>query len=96
MDKQQTLSNWVQNGCAGCALWMVDAINRDLDSIRDWVERFGLVMNFAKCQAIIVGSQRLLNKLDSSVIPPVTQNRPVIDFRPTVKNLALLMDSTLS
>ncbi|XP_026731845.1 uncharacterized protein LOC113496727 [Trichoplusia ni] len=74
----------------------IDLINEDLDHVRDWSERFGLVVNPSKCQSIIVGSQRTLRRLEELAVPPIVFNGSIISVSQTVKNLGLLMDSSLS
>lgn len=71
----------------------IHLINEDLDRVRDWSERFGLVVNPTKFQAIIVGSQHTLRSLEQLTIPPIIFNGSIIAISQTEKNLGLLMDS---
>lgn len=78
-----------------CVSEAVRRVNGDLEAICDWSGRFGLTVNPTKCQAIIIGSPRLLGRLDFSSLPPVTYNGAIIPLSPSVKNLGLYMDSRL-
>lgn len=72
------------------------ALNDDLLAIHSWAKSFGLIVNPAKSQAMIVGSGRLRCKLEWSQIPPLVYEGTKISYTDKVKNLGLIMDSTLS
>lgn len=72
----------------------IDAINNDLGNIGNWAESFGLLVNPAKSQALIIGGRYFLNKLQSP--PQVFFDNTVIPYSSHVKNLGILMDCNLS
>ena len=74
----------------------INAINCDLMAIKSWSETFGVAVNPDKCQAIIVGSHRSICKLGFVSLPPITFNGMVIPLSPSVKDLGLQIDATLS
>lgn len=74
----------------------IDMVNRDLESINTWSKRFGLTVNPLKCQAIIVGSPRLMSRIDTETLPAITFNGTTIPICETVKDLGLHLDCTLS
>ncbi|CAG9091136.1 unnamed protein product [Plutella xylostella] len=74
----------------------IAAVNGDLDEILRWSQHFGISVNPKKCQAIIVGSSRLLSSLDYTTVPPVQFDGRVIPFSPTVNDLGLIIDEHLS
>ncbi|CAK1598320.1 unnamed protein product [Parnassius mnemosyne] len=74
----------------------VDIINRDLEYIKNWSDRFGLIVNPSKCQAIIIGSRRMIRRLKTVALPPIFFNSTEIQLCSTVKDLGLLIDSSLS
>lgn len=77
---------------------LFEQINTDLDSISSWAERFGLKVNAAKSQAIIIGSSHFVGRLSESevVLPDLKFDGAPIAFSDTVKNLGIIMDQTLS
>lgn len=72
------------------------ALNRDLDRIYDWSRSFGIAVNPNKCQAIILGSSRILARLDLGTLEPVIYNNVVIPYASHVKNLGLHIDPSLN
>lgn len=76
-------------------LQVIDIVNRDLELIKSCSLEFGLSINPTKCQAIIVGNKRIICRLDTTSIPSINFNCEVIPFSPEVKDLCLLIDSTL-
>lgn len=74
----------------------INNINNNLNNIHTWSRKYGLSVNPAKCQAIIIGSSRQLSKCDLSHLSPIILNNTVIPFSPVVKNLGVYMDSTLN
>lgn len=71
-------------------------LNSDLSSIYSWSARYGVVVNPNKCQSIIVGSSRLLSKVDMNVIDPVRFDNVPIPFSSEVRNLGIYLDSHLT
>jgi hypothetical protein len=76
-----------------CAISM---INKDLEHISEWSSSFGIYVNPAKCQAIILGSHRQLIKLARATVAPIMFEGAVIPLSSQVKDLGLVLDSTLS
>lgn len=74
----------------------IDRINLDLLHIQQWSEKFGLFVNPSKCQAIIIGGSRQLARIDLEKISPVTFNGTTIPYSQNVKDLGVILDSTLS
>lgn len=80
-------------------LWLIHIfckINDDLSAISSWSARFGISVNPNKCQAIIIGSSRSLNKVDNASLPPVVFDGAIVPFSSDVKDLGLLIDSNLN
>lgn len=75
---------------------IINSINRDLDCISDWSRRYGLKVNPSKTQAIIVGSSKLIPRIDFSLLPDVMFDGVHIPFSHQVKNLGIIIDRTLS
>ncbi|KAJ8728174.1 hypothetical protein PYW08_016559 [Mythimna loreyi] len=73
----------------------IEDVNRDLEAICDWSKRFGVSVNPSKCQAIIIGSSRMMGKVMVNSLPPIIFNGIVIPISPSVKDLGLHLDSTL-
>ncbi|MDW0176719.1 MAG: reverse transcriptase family protein, partial [Nitrososphaeraceae archaeon] len=74
----------------------IDDINADLYLISQWAQKMGLLINPSKSQAIIIGSQRLVSKINMVNLPQLTLNGTAIPFSSTVKDLGLLIDQNLS
>ena len=74
----------------------VNILNQDLASIGQWASKMGLLVNPHKSQAIVVGSQRLLSKVNFSDLPNLFLNGSVIPYTSTVKDLGILIDQNLS
>ena len=74
----------------------INTLNEDLASIGQWAHKMGLLVNPNKSQAIIIGSRRLLPKIQISNLPHLILNGSVIPYMPTVKDLGLLIDQNLS
>ncbi|CAG4991595.1 unnamed protein product [Colias eurytheme] len=71
-------------------------MNADLRSIVDWSKNYGLKVNPSKTQVIIIGSPKLIAKVDWSVLPCIEIDAIPIPYSSTVKNLGLHLDQTLS
>ncbi|XP_047037583.1 uncharacterized protein LOC124642877 [Helicoverpa zea] len=74
----------------------IDKINADLEVVKTWSDRFGVVVNSTKCQAIIIGGSRAMSKVDGLGLPTLVFNGVNIPYSCTVKNLGLHLDSTLN
>lgn len=72
------------------------AINKDLLQISDWSKAYGLHVNPAKTQVIIVGSSGMISRIDWDVLPKVTFDGVTVPFSDTVKNLGIIIDSCLT
>ena len=46
-----------------CLVDAIDDVNRDLDAVKNWSDRFGVVVNPSKCQAIMIGSSRIMSRV---------------------------------
>ncbi|XP_063394001.1 uncharacterized protein LOC134679086 [Cydia fagiglandana] len=71
-------------------------INLDLNHISTWSHCFGITVNPAKCQAILLGSTRLLSLVNTVELAPVLFETEVIPLSSQVKNLGLTIDSGLT
>lgn len=74
----------------------ISQINSSLSTINTWSSCFGIAVNPSKCQAMVVGGSKQIAKIDCSVITPITLDSTTIPLCPSVKNLGLHIDSTLS
>ncbi|KAM3968437.1 uncharacterized protein ACR2FA_003413 [Aphomia sociella] len=74
----------------------IGIINSDLNIIAKWTKNFGLLINTAKSQAIVIGSPHFISKLRSLVVPSIVFDGNTIPFRSSVKNLGITIDQTLS
>lgn len=71
-------------------------LNQDLLNISNWCKAYGLHVNPAKSQAIIIGSTFQLSKLNRSKLPAILYDNVSLTLCSHVKNLGLLIDSNLS
>ena len=74
----------------------IASANRDLSSIANWSIHHGLQINPTKSQAIIIGSRQNLSHIDKSAISALSINGSTIPFSNTVKNLGIILNSTLT
>ena len=74
----------------------IGIINEDLSQIFTWCKSYGLTVNPAKSQSIIVGSHRILSKLNMSDLPSLTFGGTPILYAQKVKNLGIIIDQYLS
>lgn len=77
----------------------VDAVrvmNHDLEEIRMWSQKFGLIVNPNKTQVMVVGSREMLNKVNISSLPQISFNNITIPYSHTVKNLGLYINQDLT
>jgi len=74
----------------------ITKINADLSQIQQWTTKYGIVVNPVKTQLVVVGSSRLLAKVDVSMLPRVILNGITVPFSEKVKNLGIYIDNTLS
>ncbi|KAG7295249.1 hypothetical protein JYU34_022246 [Plutella xylostella] len=70
--------------------------NCDLDRISEWSYNYGLKVNPSKTQVIILGSSRLISKLDYGQLPAVLFDGVRIEYSKKVKNLGIIMDSCMT
>jgi hypothetical protein len=68
----------------------------DIVSVIEYCTRHNLLLNISKTQAIIIGTQRYLTKLDEVQRIQLIVNGCEIHFTQAVNNLGIIMDSTLS
>ncbi|CAH2109011.1 unnamed protein product [Euphydryas editha] len=74
----------------------VSVINNDLNVICNWSKKHGLKVNPSKSQAIIVGSQSMISRVNWTELPKVKFKDTVIPYSTVVKNLGIYLDCTLS
>lgn len=74
----------------------VHNLNNDLATMCEWCKNYGLMINPGKTQAIILGRQHLISKIDWDTLPRPRVNDVLIPYSSNVKNLGLHLDSTLS
>uniref|UniRef100_A0A2A4JRM8 Reverse transcriptase domain-containing protein n=1 Tax=Heliothis virescens TaxID=7102 RepID=A0A2A4JRM8_HELVI len=74
----------------------IAAMNRDLACVSDWAKSFGLQINPAKSQAMIIGSRFFRNAVDVTSLPPLYLDGVCIDYTVTAKDLGVTIDSNLS
>lgn len=74
----------------------IEAINSDLNRINEWSSSFGLLVNPAKSQALIIGSKYQRSQLNIPSLPFIYFNGTPIPYADTAKNLGLIFDGTLS
>lgn len=74
----------------------ISEINVQLEAIKTWSNKFGIKVNPTKCQAIILGSQFLVRRIDFSVLPPVVFDGSVISLTTSVKDLGIYIDCSLN
>ena len=54
------------------------------------------ILTQKKTQLILIGSSKLISKVDVSTLPPVLINSDVIPFSKTVKDLGIILDNNMS
>ena len=74
----------------------IERLNEDIASISNWVENNYLVLNCTKTNAIIIGSSKLVNKIDYNSIPNIKLGNINVPFSSTIKNLGVTMSNNLS
>ncbi|KAG6453237.1 hypothetical protein O3G_MSEX008037 [Manduca sexta] len=74
----------------------ITAVNSDLCAISSWSKRFGLRVNPVKTQVIVIGSSRMVSRLDWAALSPIVFDGVTIPFSETVKNLGIIFDRCLS
>lgn len=67
----------------------------DLQSIDTLSMKFGMSVNPTKCQAIIVGSKRMISRWNTALISPIAFNGSAIPFSSVVEDLHLHIASIL-
>lgn len=74
----------------------ITKLNSDLKSLTSWSQKFGLILNPQKSQAILLGNQRIVSKFKKSVLPAVVINNIGIPFSASVKTLGVHIDEYLN
>ena len=74
----------------------IKAINENLENIYTWSKSFGLRLNPIKTQLIIVGSAKLISKIDLFTLPPVCLDGVIIPYSKSVKDLGIILDQNMS
>lgn len=75
---------------------MVLHLENDLLNLQKYLNSHNLVLNVAKTQAIVLGSQIYVSKFNEGDYAPLQMEGMVIPFQQLVKNLGIIMDPTLS
>ena len=70
--------------------------NEDLAQIHEWSIAHGLKVNPTKTQIIVIGSPRMISKIDWSRIPQVLFDGVTVPFSGSVKNLGIYIDKNFS
>lgn len=73
----------------------VNDTNIDITSIISWANRHGLKLNESKTQVIVIGSSRLIPKIDLTTAPKLKIMDHYLDYSDKVKNLGLLITRNL-
>lgn len=74
----------------------IDVINCDLLRILEWSKAYGLKVNPKKTQVIVVGSSRMISKIDWLNLPLISFDGVAIPVSDAVKNLGVLIDKDMS
>lgn len=74
----------------------LNMLSCDLSNFIDFCLSHNLVLNIAKTQAIIIGTQRYLTLLEANPVPPLVIKGCTVPFSKKVNNLGVTFDSTLS
>ncbi|KAJ0184280.1 hypothetical protein K1T71_000703 [Dendrolimus kikuchii] len=70
--------------------------NKDFTTILDWSKAHGLMVNPNKTKVIIIGSCRLISRIDWLSLPRVLFDNVDIEISETVKNLGVVIDRELT
>ncbi|CAH2096616.1 unnamed protein product [Euphydryas editha] len=89
-----SFSNWIMVS-AGVPQ-AISRINVDLSAVANWTKSFGLTMNPAKLQSIIIGSFKLISRINKSQLPPIVFDGIVIPYSEKVTNLGIIIDQNHS
>ncbi|CAF4846787.1 unnamed protein product [Pieris macdunnoughi] len=71
-------------------------MNDDLENIANWSKDFGLQINPAKSQVIIIGSPFFISRVKWAQLPGVYLDGVALALNKTVKNLGVFFDQTFS
>ena len=74
----------------------LELISRDVNAIFDYTIVNGLRLNLTKSKAIILGSQKHVNCIDTSLLPPIIVDCTPLLFVSEVRNLGVIFTSNLS
>ncbi|CAK1589714.1 unnamed protein product [Parnassius mnemosyne] len=74
----------------------IATLNKDLNFIHEWSKSYGLNVNPKKSQAIIIGSQSFISRIDWFSVPPIVFDGVVIPYFDNVKNLGIYIDNSLN
>ncbi|XP_072934958.1 uncharacterized protein [Epargyreus clarus] len=74
----------------------ITTMNDNIRRVVEWSKSFGLRVNPLKTQAIIIGSRHARSLIDYSTLASVNVDGSLIPYSETVKDLGLLINSTLS
>ncbi|KAI5719210.1 hypothetical protein M8J76_006861 [Diaphorina citri] len=85
----------IKSNATGDFVSAVRLLNDDLEYIRIWTGAHGILPNPNKFQAIVVGSEKRLPRVDLTT-GQLSFNGTTIPYSNNVKNLGVIIDSTLS
>ncbi|CAH2098371.1 unnamed protein product [Euphydryas editha] len=74
----------------------INILNQELERINGWSKEFGLSVNPSKSQAIIIGSQQLISRIDWPNLTKITFAGIIIPYSEKVKNLGIIFDKFMS
>lgn len=74
----------------------IGRLNEDLQSLVEWADGHGLVINANKTQSIIIGSSPLLSQFDTEILPSVRVKGVPLNYSNSVKNLGVIMNKNLT
>lgn len=74
----------------------IETTNFNLRRIAEWSDAYGLKVNPLKTQVMIIGSKRMVDKVDWSTVPNVELGGVIIPYSKSVKNLGLTLDQCLT
>lgn len=74
----------------------IEKVNSDLAKINEFCVSFGLQINPAKSQAIVVSSKYNASKIDYDLMIPIHINQQIVKFYESVKSLGYYIDRTMS
>src|SRR5439155_20716523 len=77
---------------------LVERVNQDLHDITKWTAHptKNLKLNANKCVAMILGTSKMVAKINPATVEPVIINDQAIPWVTSVKNLGIVFDQNLN